>query len=357
MSDWLLYGATGYTGQLIAEESARRGLRPVLGGRDAKKLEPIASRLGLPMRIFSLDDHAEMVDALSGAKAVLHCAGPFSRTSAPMIEACLQARCHYLDITGEIGVIEHAAAQNDRAKQAGITVMPAVGFDVVPSDCLAKALAERLPSATHLTLAFTALEGVSPGTLKTMLEAFPHGGMARVNGRIESVPFASKRREIPFHSRTRTAVSLPWGDVASAFYTTGIPNIETYCGLPGAQSRIAKYVPALRSLLKPRFVRTSLEWMIDQLVSGPNAKTREASRCSFWGEVRDDAGHSVEGTLETMGGYALTIHAALACLDEVLAGRAPTGFCTPAGAFGADLVKRIPGTELILKGPGTSSSR
>jgi short subunit dehydrogenase-like uncharacterized protein len=346
MNDWLLYGATGYTGRLIAEEAARRGMSLALGGRDAKRLEPIAKQLNLPMRIFALDDPAAIDRGLDGMRAVLHCAGPFTRTSAPMIEGCLRAKCHYLDITGEISVIEHAAQQDARAKAAGVTVMPAVGFDVVPSDCLARALADALPGATHLKLAFTALTDISPGTAKTMLEMFPQGGRVRIDGEIRVVPAAWKQRKVPFRTGSRQAITIPWGDVASAFYTTGIPNIETYIAVPAVQRFMMKAFRFAAPLFRVGFVATVFERLIDWTVRGPNDDRRRGSRTSFWGEVNNARGDSVTGTLETSGGYELTIHAALACLEQVLAGRAPVGFQTPAGAFGKDFILRMPGSEM-----------
>ncbi|MCA9269835.1 MAG: saccharopine dehydrogenase NADP-binding domain-containing protein, partial [Planctomycetales bacterium] len=95
---WMLYGAYGYTGRLIAREAAARGMRPTLAGRDADKLRPLADELQLPLQAFSLDDTASVAAKLEGFALVLNCAGPFSQTAGPMIEACLQSRTHYLDI-------------------------------------------------------------------------------------------------------------------------------------------------------------------------------------------------------------------------------------------------------------------
>ena len=164
----LIYGANGYTGELVAEEAVRRGLRPLLAGRNAEEIEALAARLELDSRIFGLDDPAALARGLEGVAAVLHCAGPFIWTSKPMIAACLAAQAHYLDITGEIGVFESVQRRADQARDAGVALIPGVGFDVVPTDCLAARLAAALPNATHLTLAFTSEGGsTSPGTMKT----------------------------------------------------------------------------------------------------------------------------------------------------------------------------------------------
>ena len=177
MSDFLIYGANGYAGGLIAREAARRGLQPILAGRHSKAIRPLAAELNCPWRAFELRATDTTTKHLAGVQAVLNCAGPFVDTVIPMIEACLAAKVHYLDITGEIDVIERAAKYHERAVATGISVIPAVGFDVVPSDCLAAMLAAALPQANRLQLAFTA-GAVSRGTAKTMIETIAHGGRA-----------------------------------------------------------------------------------------------------------------------------------------------------------------------------------
>ena len=155
---WMIYGANGYTGRLIAQEAKARGLSPVLAGR-SDAVAALARQLGLAHRRFDLDDRDAVRGGLDGIGLVLHCAGPFSATAAPMLEGCLAVGAHYLDITGEIDVFAHCHAQHARAQTAGIVVLPGAGFDVVPTDCLAAQLKRELPSATHLVLAFDA--GVS----------------------------------------------------------------------------------------------------------------------------------------------------------------------------------------------------
>lgn len=345
-TEWMIYGAYGYTGRLIAEEAVRRGMKPVLAGRDARRLQPLAAQLGCPCRVFSLDSRENVTAHLAGLQTVLHCAGPFSATAEPMMDACLESRADYLDITGEIAVIEAAAARTDLARAAGVTLMPAVGFDVVPTDCLAAMLAQQLPGATLLQLAFHGIQTVSPGTAKTMLEAIPAGGRARVDGRIVSVPTAWKTLEIPFRAGVRPAVTVPWGDVASAWYSTGIPNIEVYLALPSAQIRWMRRARWLLPALRASWLRRLLQGGVRWFVVGPTPQQRERQRSSFWGRVTDAAGNQAQATLETASGYRLTVWTALACLEKVLAGAAPTGFATPSQAFGAEFCLSIPETDV-----------
>lgn len=346
--DWLLYGASGYTGRRIAEEARRRGLRPILAGRDALKIKALADRLECPARVFPVRSARAIAENLGGVRAVLNCAGPFSATAEPMMDACLAAGVHYLDVTGEIAVIEAAAARHDRAVTAGVSLIPAVGFDVVPSDCLAGMLAERLPGATHLQLALRLTGPPSPGTAKTMLEALPRGGRARIAGRIVRVPVAWKTREIPFRDGPRPAVTIPWGDVGSAWYTTGIPNIEVYLAMPAPQIRRIRRLRRLLPLLRPKPIQGFCRFWIDRLVHGPAEEHVARTRGSFWGCVTDPAGRSIEATLETPGGYPLTVATALASLERVVAGATSPGFSTPAKAFGSQFILGIPGTDVLV---------
>jgi short subunit dehydrogenase-like uncharacterized protein len=340
---WLLYGANGYTGELAAREAARRGLAPVLAGRNAAAVGALAAELGLPHRAFGLDDPAALRRGLEGVAAVLHCAGPFVRTSAPLVAACLATGVHYLDITGEIAVFEAVLARGEAARRAGVVLLPGAGFDVVPSDCLAARLAEALPGAVELALAFYA-EGtsMSRGTLKTMIEALPHAGAIRRDGRIVPVPLAWDAREIPFSCGKRWAMTIAWGDVSTAYHSTGIPNIRVYSGTPPKAIRRARRLRPLLPLLALRPVKSLLRRRVERTVTGPDERARARGRMCLWGEVRDAAGAAVTGTLETPEGYAFTAASAVECAERVAAGRVPPGAWTPSKAFGWRFVTEPP---------------
>ena len=213
---WMIYGANGYTGQLVAVEATRRGLNPVLAGRRAGPIERLAAELNLPARVFDLGDAAAAAAALAGMAIVANCAGPFAATSAPMIETCLISRTHYLDITGEIDVFVAAQRRHAEAQAAGIVICPGVGFDVIPTDCIAAVLKEALSDATHLVLAFDAEGPMSPGTARTLVESLRLGhssGRVRRNGMIEEVPLAHYWRRIDFAGGSAMAIAIPWGDL------------------------------------------------------------------------------------------------------------------------------------------------
>jgi short subunit dehydrogenase-like uncharacterized protein len=342
-SSFLLYGANGYTGELVARLAAERGLRPLLAGRDARKIEPLATSLGFESRSFALDDAPAIDAALQGVSAVLHCAGPFSRTSKPMADACLRTGTHYLDITGEIAVFEALAARRAEAEAARVMFLPGVGFDVVPSDCLAAHLKRRLPSANHLTLAIQGSGRISHGTATTMVENINRGGVVRRDGRLTPVPAAWRTREIDFGRGPRTATTIPWGDVATAFYSTGIPNIEVYAAIPASARRMMKASRHVGPLLATRPVQRFLKNRIKAQPPGPSEQERTRGASFVWGEVSDDAGQKRSSRQRGPEGYALTAMTALLAVERVLAGNAPPGFQTPSLAYGLDFILEIEG--------------
>ncbi|WP_410210190.1 saccharopine dehydrogenase family protein [Aquirhabdus sp.] len=342
--NFMIYGANGYTGELIAREAARRGLTPVLAGRNREQIESLAKELNLESRIFGLNDATQVVENIKGSQVVLHCAGPFSATSKPMMEACIKAGSHYLDITGEIDVFELAQSLNTQASDAGIVICPGVGFDVIPTDCVAAALKEALPDATHLALGFDSQTGFSPGTAKTSTEGLAQGGKVRQNGKIFTVALAHKVRRIDFGDGQKSAMVIPWGDVSTAFHTTGIPNIEVY--VPASSGMIfgAKLTNCARPLLKISAVQNLLKSLIGKSVTGPDEELRAKLPTFVWGEARNARGQVKTARIQTVNAYSLTITGALAVIEYLLHNQPQGGAYTPAKLIGAELVTRLPGS-------------
>jgi short subunit dehydrogenase-like uncharacterized protein len=349
---WMIYGANGYTGELAAREAKARGLRPVLAGRNAGAVSALAMELGFDSRAFGLDDAAAARRGIEGMAAVLHCAGPFVRTSKPMVEACLASGAHYLDITGEIAVFEPILARRgDDARRAGVALLPGVGFDVVPSDCLAARLAAALPGATELVLAFASDRStMSRGTLKTMIESLPAAGAVRRGGRIVPVPVAFDAREIDFGGALgrRWTMTIPWGDVSTAFHSTGIPDIRVYTGTPPATIRRMKLFAPLLPLAGLKPVKRFLEKRMDRGAPGPTPEVRATARVYLWGEAKDAKGGAVTATLETPEGYRFTATSAVECARRAAGGQVEPGAWTPSKAFGAGFVDGLPG---VVAGP------
>ena len=349
---WLIYGANGYTGELIAREAVRRGLKPELAGRRRESIEPLARELGLQARVFGLGDAAELARQLEGCALVMHCAGPFSATARPMMEACLQAGVHYLDITGEIDVFELAQSLDAKARAAGVVLCPGVGFDVIPTDCIAAVLKQRLPDATHLALGFEAQGGASPGTAKTGAEGLSAGGKVRRGGKLVPVPLAHAVRRIDFGDGEKTAMAIPWGDVSTAFHTTGIPNIEVFIPAPPQMVAGARYSNYLRPWFALPWVQQMLKAGVDLAVKGPDERTRARLPTFVWGEARNARGQTVTARIRTANVYSVTVTGALAVIEHLLNHAPAGGAYTPARLVGADLVTRLPGSGPIqVEGP------
>ncbi len=342
----LIYGANGYTGELIARMAVEQGLHPVLAGRNREAVGALAGELGLESRVANLDEPGELDAALAGMAAVIHCAGPFWRTATQMVDACLRNRVHYLDITGEIAVFEALHARDEEARAAGIMLLPGSGFDVVPTDCLAAHLKRRLPTATHLVLAFQGLGGVSRGTMTTMAENLGKGpgGAVRREGRITPVPGAWKTREIDFGRGPRLAMTIPWGDVSTAYYSTGIPNIEVYMAASKSMVRGLRVARHLGWLLRAGPVQGLVKRRIRSGPPGPSPEERARGVSLLWG-MAEDGEQRVETRMRTPEGYTLTAMTALLIAGKVLAGNAPPGFQTPSLAYGPDLILEIEGVE------------
>ncbi len=346
----LIYGANGYTGELIARAAAALGLSPVLAGRTEAPIAALAKELGCEFRLFGLADPRVVAEALAGCRVVIHCAGPFSRTAAPMMAACLTARVHYTDITGEIDVFESAFRQDAAARKAGVLICPGVGFDVVPTDCIALTLAEAMPDATHLALGFDSRSLLSRGTASTSIEGLGHGSRVRENGEIRRIPLGSRARNIDFGAGTKLATAIPWGDVSTAYRTTGIGNVEVYVPVSPKALANLRRLGRLGWLLRRRPVQAFMNWRIRKGAPGPTAAEREKTPVHVWGEAINQAGRTVTAHLRVPNGYTVTTDAAVAISRRLLAEGIPAGFTTPARLMGSDFVTRLPGATQIALG-------
>lgn len=342
---FLIYGATGYTGDLTARMAVDLGMKPTLAGRNREKVERLATELGLPWLAFGLDDGAAIRHALRDMPVVLNCAGPFSQTYRPVADACLHTGTHYLDITGEMFEHEELAARDAEAKQAGVMLLPSAGYDVVPSDCLALHTARRLPTATHLTLAFTQVGGFSRGTMITSVEMVSRAGLVRKDGKLTPIPPGSKARTVDFGSGPTHVVSIPWGDLATAYHSTGIPNIETYIGLPPAAQSVLKGADKISSLAASSLGQRVLKRLVGLMPEGPSETARAKGYALLWCEVTDDAGNKAVSRMRTPHAYTLTAAASLDIVRRALDGDVHPGYQTPASAYGPDLVMEIGGVK------------
>lgn len=334
---WLIYGAYGYTGELITHHAKRMGYSPILAGRNQDKLDAFAEHVKLEARAFDLS-HEALIANLQDIDLVVHCAGPFSKTAEPMMKACIATGTHYLDITGEIEVFELAQQLHAQAEEAGIVLCPGVGFDVIPTDCVAARLKSQMPGATHLKLGFDSRSRMSRGTAKTSIEGLGNGGAVRKDGQIVKVPLAYKTEEINFGDGRKLAMTIPWGDVSTAYYTTGVPNIEVYIPASPKLVKQLKRLDRIRWLLRRRFVQKWLNKKAEKQPAGPEIKEREQHATWVWGEISNDQGETISLREKVLNGYSLTARGAVEVAIYVLRHQVKPGFYTPSRLYGAKLI-------------------
>ncbi|GAB4576088.1 MAG: saccharopine dehydrogenase NADP-binding domain-containing protein [Anaerolineae bacterium] len=343
--NWMLYGAYGYTGQLLAEEAVKRGHRPLLAGRDESRLKPLAERLGLDYVAVALDDREALHAAVRDVSLVLHAAGPYIHTGPPMLEACIAGVTNYLDITGEIAVLELAFQYSQRAWDRGIAIIPGVGFDVVPTDCLAVYVARQVEQPQTLTLAMQTLARASAGTVSGMIETIARSSAGRVrrDGRLVPYPYGQGMRRFRFQNGMRQAVPIPWGDLVTAYHSTGIPNITTYMAYPPRLMRLMRGAGLLSLLLRVGPLRQAALGWVRRNIAGPDEQMRQTSRSMVYARVENARGEAAEAWLETVEAYRFTAEAGILAVEQTLA-RQLRGTLTPAQAFGEDFVLSVPET-------------
>ena len=340
----MIYGAYGYTGELMVREAVKQGLKPIIAGRGAEKLKPLAGELNLEYRAFGVQEARNYLQDIS---VLLNCAGPFSATAEILVKACLEQQVHYLDITGEIEVFRKCYALDDEARKRNIIVMPGVGTDIVPTDCLAAMLKEKLPTATRLDLAFSFGTSPSIGTVKTSIESFGKGGLIRENNRLKRVPNAFRIRKIPFQNKPQWAVTIPWGDVFTAGISTHVPDGVVYMAMPKSAIYMARLTNPVKGMLNTGFGQKLTKKLVSLFVKkGPDEQARETERGQFWGEAQAPGGDKVEMTMSTPNVYQLTAITGIRIAEYCLNVHGKSGYNTPSMLLGSSFILSIPGIDI-----------
>ncbi len=342
--NFIIYGAYGYTGELITKRAVSKGLKPILAGRSQQKLTVLAEKYGLRYIVCDLANLYLLDTVIDESTLILNCAGPFSETSQDVIEYCISKEQHYLDITGEVEVFERAKTYSPAAKEKNVMIMPGTGFDVVPSDCLAKYLSEQLPDADELELAFKGQGGSSHGTQLTMIEGMSKGGVIRKDGKITPVPAAYEVKTFDFDKPNLTAVTIPWGDISTAYHSTGIPNIKVFMAMSPKMINAMKMTNWIKPVLKSSLVKKVLRSQVK--AGGPSESTRSNSRSFLVGTVRNKKGESKSARIETLDGYTLTVQTSLLIVERILKGDFKLGYQTPSSAYGYKLILEADRTTL-----------
>ncbi len=326
---WILYGAYGETGQFISTHAVALGLQPILAGRDPVRLTELANKLGLEHRVTMLDDPDQLDALLADATLVINCASPFAWSAMPMVDACLRTNTHYLDLSGEFRALQAVLDRDAEARACGVLLLPGAGFDVIPTDCVALRLHEALPTGDRLELGIVTGLTLTRDTVARMLDVLAAGPLVRRKGELVRLSEPSSR-SIVFNRQPVPCVSLAWGDLSTAFHSTGIPNISVYVQTLEHRGAPISDLDRLAELL-----RANLD------IETP----RVPGRGGVWGRLVNRDGERAEATLDLPDSLSFTATATceIACriLEDQLSD--PVGATTPSRLLGSQFVLDLPG--------------
>lgn len=316
MKTLMIYGATGYTGRMATEHAKQLGLNLVIAGRNAERLASLAAELDVPYRVFAAD-----ASQLQGIDVLLNFAGPFAHTAEPLMRACMASGTDYLDITAEINVYRLA---EQLGAGADVMLLPGVGWDVVPTDCLAMHVASRVPQPQSLKIALQVPGAMSRGSALSVGEIIGAGVMARIDGELLATPDAQSQL-LDFGDGPALCAPLSFGDLITAWHSSAIPNIAMFVHITG---------------------EAFPEGDLSLLPDGPTQAQRDAHRARAVAEVTGIDGTVARSVIETVNGYSYTPLAAVEAARRVLGGERRPGFETPAKLFGVSFALTIDGTQI-----------
>ena len=226
-------------------------------------------------------------------------------------------------------------------------LLPGAGFDVIPSDCLANGLAQEMPDATHLEIAFVSKGGgLSRGTSKTMIENLGKGRIYRKNHAYATEPMGESTRLVDFGDFEQTCVGISWGDVATAYFSTGIPNIKVFAGTDPKQISRIRMLNKYSWFFGFKPVKRYLQRQLDKKPDGPTEAKRLKSSTYLWGEVSNGK-EKVVKRLKVPNGYTITADGAVTISEKILRDDYTPGYQTPAMAYGSQLITELKSTEAL----------
>ncbi|MBB4346984.1 MULTISPECIES: saccharopine dehydrogenase family protein [Rhizobiaceae] len=324
MTKLMIYGATGYTGRMVAEHATRAGTPVVLGGRSKKPLADLAAKLGVEYRVFALDDDALIDRSLTDVAVIVNAAGPFLRTAKPMMEASIRNGVHYIDTAAELDSYRLAEQLGAEAVAAGVTLLPGGGGSVAMLGSLAGHAVARVKNPRSIRIAMHVAGGMSRGSAITATENISAETLARVDGELVAVANSIQKLDFGQGAVDSFQVTLP--DLITIWRATGVSNIETFVHVTGGG-----------------FPQGDLSALPD----GPTEEERRENRYKAVAEVTDADGVVVRSILDTVNGYSFTAIAVAEAGRRVLNGEARPGFQTPAELFGDGFAETIADTTII----------
>jgi short subunit dehydrogenase-like uncharacterized protein len=329
MSKLMIYGASGYTGQLTSLHANNIGLEVILAGRTAGKLQRLASDLNLPYLVFEATDISQRLDSvMKSISVLLNCAGPFHRTARPLIEACIRNGVHYLDTAAELSSYEIAEELDQRATEAKVMLMPGCGGSVAMLGCLAMHVVKQTKIPVGIDIALHVAGPVSRGSAISAQE----GAMATqhknqlVEKSEDEVPLDPKVFDFGDGRGGVTSFPTKLPDLITLRKATGVSNVQTFV-----------------HVFETEFPTGDLSKHPD----GPTAEERNANPYHASVEIVAQDGTIKRAVLHTVNGYTFTSVASAEAGARVLAGEFLPGFQTPVGVFGSNFVESILASEIL----------
>lgn len=345
----LIYGVTGYTGHLIIKEALAKGIAFTIAGRNAEKIQSLAVEFNLPSLSFGLDDQAVIIRNIRPFSLVLNVAGPYSYTTKPMAEACLEAGVHYVDLCGELDLLDWFHSQHDRALEKKVALVGGAGFNHTPTNCVAGKLHEFMPDATHLELAVHLGGGsISHGTMSSMILLLGESGTFRKNGILQSEPLGKKRQTIDFGVGIKNCISIPWGDINASWYSTKISNIRTYTSASFLAWLLLKGQFLLNPVLRSTWFRKQLQHWADRKFTGPSHSEIKLIKTRIYGKVWNDSGQEKELLVECAESYIFSARSAIKIVQRMMENPGICGYKTPAQILNFEDFMSITGTGNII---------
>lgn len=343
---WMIYGATGYTGTLIAKEAVRRGHRPLLAGRNAEKLRMLAEQLGLEWCAFSLEDKSTLREATESIDLMLNTAGPFTETCEPIMDGCLAGHTHYMDISNEIFVLQAAQARHHLAEKMGVSLIPSVGFGTTASNCLARHVWAKITDPVSLELVISPYVAQrSAGAIKSTLKTIACGAYVRKNGILTAIPFGSGAKHMLITNRAHNVLPVATGDLEAAYMSTGVANICVYMPHSLNPALACFVLPIIQKLLSWDVLRQLAEQQIGRRQASHAINPVDTKQHSWvWARATDPHGNIAEARLEAGEGYNFTASASIHAVEWVLCHHS-VGAQAPAAVFGEDFVLRLEGVN------------
>ena len=347
---WMIYGANGYSGKLVAQLAVNKGYKPILAGRNESAIIKMANDFGLDSRVFGLENENSLAEELKDINLVLNCAGPFVETAEPFVKACLKHGVHYLDLSGELEVFEYCYSHGDEAKEKGILICPGVAFDVVPTEAIAAKLKAAMPDATTLKLGFDGDMSLSPGSSITLLKGIGNPNlslfMVRENNILEKAQKPKfENLAYEYGGKRHKSMTLTWADLNAAHYSTDIPNIYVFIKATLTNRLSFAYMQLVSGVFKSKLIQAISQRFIKVLIKGPTLKDLENNRMLVFGEISNIEGQTKRLYLNVSHGYKFTSQSALAFVDYCLNNNVSPGYCTPSQLTGPDFVLGFTGSR------------